>query len=251
MQNPFKKLLTGLVSLETKPQRKASRVSFGEGKELAGPRGDTLAECPVAAITDRSLINRDGVFVRMAEIPPLELGPTSSNIPFILNQYDRALNALPPTFKLQLSVLLEFHNPAVDLAYFLDRSQEFQAMAASPGTGPFHKQGKRALSDACETMAGSLKDFFASRYPVYSRLVFSIYHDPLGGLRRGLVMGPDGTPNQAVLGGIISQSAQADQELDRNMGFLTKLLGKQTYPYFLLRRVRCASGYGPPCIHRP
>jgi hypothetical protein len=232
--NPFKKILTGLVNLDTNPQRKASKVSFGGNKEIEGPRGDTLSECPVVAITEKSLVNRDGVFVRMAEIPPLELGPLSSNIPFILRQYDKALNSLPPTFKLQLTVLLEFHNPAADLAYFLERSHGFKESAAVPGTGPFHKQGYLALSNACESMNESLKQHFSNRYPVYSRLVFSIYHDPLGGLRRGLVIGSDGIPNKTVLDGVLSQTAQADQELDRSMGYLQEAFAQANLPLYPL-----------------
>ncbi len=103
------------------------------------PQGDTAALVPVIAVTEDMLVTRDGAFVIMLEMPPLDIGFAGQDFGRWTERYQMALDRLPAGTAFQMTVLLEPHDPMTDLKYFLDRAKEWEDISHQ-GDLPQRKQ---------------------------------------------------------------------------------------------------------------
>ena len=150
------------------------------GYEL--PKADTIDLVPVAAICDPFIVTKDGSFVQMFEIPPLESAVSTSEQggerAFWYKQYGEALAALPPGTKLQLSILMEPCDPTPDLQYFMGHKKHWYMEGRDIQKSESERQTADALCCASDLMLQSVTDWFEKKRPVTMKSIISISYRP-------------------------------------------------------------------------
>ncbi len=212
------------------------RASTGQmsSEQMPGhPQGDTAALVPVIAVTEDMLVTRDGAFVIMLEMPPLDIGFAGQDFGRWTERYQMALDRLPAGTAFQMTVLLEPHNPMTDLKYFLDRAKEWEDISYQEDL-PQRKQTQAgALAHAAQEMTASLAAWFDDTDPITWRTIYTLSHRP--GLQgtKSLFFSHNGK-NTDDHESLLSKAPVAWEILQQRLGIFTSAFAAAGIPLRLL-----------------
>jgi hypothetical protein len=179
------------------------------------------------------LVTRDGAFVIMLEMPPLDIGFAGQDFGRWTEQYQMALDRLPAGTAFQMTVLLEPHDPMTDLKYFLDRAKEWEDISHQ-GDLPQRKQTQAgALAHAAREMTASLAAWFDDTDPITWRTIFTLSHRP--GLQgtKSLFFSHNGK-DPHDLENLLSKAPVAWETLQQRLGIFTSAFAAAGIPLRLL-----------------
>lgn len=144
------------------------------------PKADTVDLVPILAIVPPYLVTKDGAFVMMFEIPPLESSATDkgSERAFWSSRYGTALATLPPGTQFQMSVILEPCDPTSDLQYFLSRAEKWHLLVGDPAKSEQERATAHALASASDHITAAIADWYDSARPVNMRTILTISWRP-------------------------------------------------------------------------
>jgi len=197
------------------------------------PQGDTAALVPIVALTEDMLLSRDGAFVIMLEMPPLDIGFAGQDFGRWAERYQMALDRLPAGTAFQMTVLPEPHDPTSDLKYFLDRAKEWEDVSHQGGL-PQRKQAQaRALAHAAQEMTASLATWFDDTNPINWRTIFTLSHRPgLQGAKSLLFSRNGKDPNDLEC--LLMKAPVARETLQQRLGVFTSAFATAGIPLRLM-----------------
>lgn len=197
------------------------------------PQGDTVTLVPIVALTEEMLITRDGAFVIMTEIPPLDIGFAGQDFGQWVQRYQMALEKLPPGTTFQMSVLLEPHDPSSDLEYFLDQAKKWADMCNEMDPGERKQNRAASLTHASQQMAASLAAWFDETQPITWRTILTLSHRP--GLQgtKSLLFSRNGH-NSVDITGLLSKAPTALETLKQRLSVLMSAFTSVGIPLKLL-----------------
>ena len=204
-------------SLKLKLKRKEGTTQ--PGSYPGYPQGDTVALVPIVALTEEMLLTRDGAFVIMTEIPPLDIGFAGQDFGQWVQRYQMALEKLPPGTTFQMTVLLEPHDPFPDLKYFLDQATKWQGMSHDLDLGERKQNQAASLTHASQQMAASLAAWFDETQPITWRTILTLSNRPgLQGTKHLLFSRNGHGPED--LTGLLSKAPSALETLKQRLSVL-------------------------------
>lgn len=193
---------------------KQPNFSLQPAEEIAEPTADTLGITPVLAISGPSLINRDGVFIRMAQILPMDLGPGDQNLDRVISCFIQSVGKLPPFINLQLTSLPSPYDGSKDLEHFLRRSKEYGMMAqSSKDASENWRRQYTNLGLAAYSMGIGLASWFDAAHPRQQSLLLTMTLDPSSGINRGQLIDKNGAVNFNILQSLQAQSPAVNEKL--------------------------------------
>ncbi len=156
---------------------KRNRASRPESAVSEGhPERDTLEIVPVAMITEDMLITKDGTFLVMLELPPIDMGTSGQDFSYWVRRYQSALERLPPGSSFQLTVQLEPRNPIPDLGYFLEKARDWSNIAQSENVTEREGLQANGISEAAQAMTTFTAFWFDEYRPITWRSIYTIFH---------------------------------------------------------------------------
>lgn len=197
------------------------------------PQGDTAYLVPVVALTEDMLVTRDGAFIIMLEMPPLDIGFAGQDFSRWVERYQMALDGLPAGTAFQVTVLIEPHDPTPDLKYFLDCAKEWEDTSHKEGLTQRKQAQAAAFARAAQEMTASLASWFDETNPITWRTIFTLSHRPgLQGTKSLLFSrngkGPDN------LEGLLTKAPAARETLQQRLGVLTSAFTTAGIPLRLM-----------------
>ncbi len=197
------------------------------------PQGDTASLVPIVALTEDMLVTRDGAFVIMLEMPPLDIGFAGQGFSEWANRYQAALDRLPSGTTFQMTVLLEPYDPTEDLRYFLERSTSWERASHAPGIHERRSRQAGALAHAGQEMTASLATWFDETSPIVWRTIFTLSHRPgIQGTKSLLFSRRDGRHDG--LENLLAKAPAARETLHQRLGILTAAFTTSGIPLKLL-----------------
>jgi hypothetical protein len=179
------------------------------------PTADTISITPVLSISGPALINRDGVFVRMAEILPMDLGPGNQNLKEVIGCFIRSMEKLPPFTNLQLTSLPTPYEGGKDLEHFISRGKDLIDCAkASPDISDAWRRQYTNLGVSALAMGSALAKSFDKTHPHQQALLLTMTFDPSSGMNRGQMIGKDGKVALDKLQYLHAQSLAVNDKLE-------------------------------------
>jgi Type IV secretory pathway, VirB4 components len=155
-------------------------------------KADTLRLIPVQGIAGPFVVLRDGSFVYMLEVPPLDNSVGDVDPVAVWgNRYNAALAALPPGTRFQMVVQMEPHDPKSDMQYFLERAKTW-VDAESDTTQALSERelrGVKNMSYAAENMVATLASWFDSVRPMRMRMIIVLNFQMGTGVVKNAVFG--------------------------------------------------------------
>ena len=197
------------------------------------PQGDTASLVPVIALTEDMLITREGAFVAMLEMPPLDIGFAGQDFGAWAERYRMALERLPSGTSFQMTVLLEPHDPIPDLQYFLDHARETEAAAHRAGIESRDRDQAAVCAAAARQMAAALAAWFDETNPIAWRTILTLAHRP--GLQgaRSLLFSSNGkgAPDREAM---LAKAPAARRTLQGRLGVFSSAFATAGIPLRLL-----------------
>ncbi|MHB8087282.1 MAG: hypothetical protein ACYDH2_03445 [Anaerolineaceae bacterium] len=168
------------MNLFKKKEAQPFEIPVAEGMENrpTTPKADSLDLVPIVAVLPPFVVTRDGSFLSMLELPPLQMTVGESNYAYWAEKYQAALQALPPGTKFQITILMEPCDPRPDLGYFLEKAEHWRMKASDPNTLERIANAGGALDIAGQTMVASLSDWYDKARPMRMRSIITLSHQP-------------------------------------------------------------------------
>ena len=214
--------------------RSGERHGTVRGDRLPGhPQGDTAYLVPVVALTEDMLVTRDGAFVIMLEMPPLDIGFAGQDFSRWVERYQMALDGLPAGTSFQMTVLIEPHDPTSDLKYFLDRASEWEDISHQEDLTQRKQAQAVAFAHAAQEMTASLASWFDETNPITWRTIFTLSHRP--GLQgtKSLLFSRNGK-GLVDLEGLLSKAPAVRETLQQRLGVFTSAFNTAGIPLRLM-----------------
>lgn len=197
------------------------------------PQGDTASLVPVVALTEDMLLTRDGAFLIMLEMPPLDIGFAGQDFSRWMERYQLALDRLPPGTAFQMTVLLEPHDPTKDLKYFLDRAKAWEEVSSQPDLSQRKQLQAESLAHAAQEMTASLAAWFDDTNPVHWRTIFTLAHHPIPAATKSLLFSRNGK-DPDDLQGMLSRAPAARDVLQERLSIFTSAFSAAGIPLHLM-----------------
>jgi hypothetical protein len=148
-------------------------------KNSPGPaKADTVGLVPVSAIVGPFVVSKDGSFLYMLEIPPLDMGLGGNDYFAWSQRYQKALEALPPGTRFQITVLMEPVNPEDDLAFFTNKAKSWTEHAYVDSPSERETRTSSQLAASSQAMIVSLAKWYDATRPIRLRTIITLSHNP-------------------------------------------------------------------------
>jgi hypothetical protein len=192
----------------------SSKPSSATAQVVQPPTADTIGLSPILSISGPSLINRDGCFVRMAEILPMDLGPINQNLEELVSFFIRAMEKLPPFTNLQLTSLPIPYDGNKDLEHFILRGKELSDNGKSqPDISDSWRKQYMNLGLSAVAMGSALANWFDQTHPHQQSLLLTMTFDPASGMNRGQMINKQGRVAMDRLQYLLAQSPSVNGKL--------------------------------------
>ncbi|MEJ2607331.1 MAG: hypothetical protein P8Z41_11735, partial [Anaerolineales bacterium] len=145
------------------------------GSMPGSPTSDTDKVVPIIAITEDMLVTRNGTYLCMLEMPPIDMGTGGQDFSYWIRKHQNALDRIPPGINMQVTVQIEPRDPQPDLEYFIQRAQYWQEEAHKENvTSRIHDQSS-TISSAAQQMAAFIALWFDNSRPITWRTIYSLF----------------------------------------------------------------------------
>lgn len=213
---------------------KQDRQAFARPDSFPGPpQADTLSLVPVIGITEDMIVTRNGTFVMMLELPPIDMGASGQDFSYWVRRYQSALEKLPPGTNFQLTVQLEPRDPVPDLEYFLERARFWHSQGHLEGVTHRESEQAASISQAAQTMTTFLAFWFDDYRPVTWRTYYTLFHRAPVQLSRKSFLGfrRDGSESHQDY---TAHTPVARDALIRQLGMITTAFSEAGIPLKIL-----------------
>lgn len=205
----------------------------------APPKADTLDLVPILAIAPPYLVTKDGTFIMMFEIPPLESGASDRGAERALwsARYGQALSALPSGLKFQMSVILEPCNPTDDLAYFISRAERWHYVYGDPERTQSERATAKSMAIAGDYISELIQKWYDHFLPINMRTIITISYTPVGQAMKAAaksMFGGKSKDSSMSLDQLEGYLKQATVALEEKAGFLMHAFQGSSIPLRVL-----------------
>jgi len=139
------------------------------------PTSDTEKTVPIVGITEDMLITRNGTFLCMLEMPPIDMGSSGQDFSYWIRKHQAALDSIPAGINMQVTVQLEPRDPQPDLEYFIKKATQWNTLANDESSTDRMRYQASSIQNASQQMAAFIALWFDKSCPITWRTIYTLF----------------------------------------------------------------------------